>query len=248
MAVTVHLLGTGGGFSDGGRTTTMLAFEADGSVLVVDCGGDAVRQLQAAGVALERIDALFVTHEHPDHCGGFPLFVEKIWLSGRARPIPVVGIAPAVSQARRLWECFETGSWSVPPLDWREVPHEEGALAWSDGPWHVTVAPGVHSVPVVGLRVEHRCSGRVIAYSCDTERCAPITRLAAGADLLLHEATGEFGGHTTAKQAAETALEAGARRLVLVHLPPDASEDDLAQARAVFPGAEYGRDLGRYEV
>lgn len=248
MSVVVHLLGTGGGFSDGGRTTTMLAFEAGGSVLVVDCGGDAVRQLQAAGVDLDAIDALFVTHEHPDHCGGFPLFIEKIWLSQRNRPIPVVGIEAAVGQARRLWESFDTSSWTVPPIDYRIVAHEEGAVAWSEGPWHVTVAPGVHPVPVVGLRIEHRPSGKVIAYSCDTERCEPITRLARGADLLLHEATGGYGGHTTARQAAEAGVEAGARRLVLIHLPPNASADDLAEAREVFPGAEYGSDLGRYEV
>jgi ribonuclease Z len=100
----------------------------------------------------------------------------------------------------------------------------------------------------VGLRVEHRPSGTVVAYSCDTEKCGAITRLARGAHLLLHEATGGFGGHTTATEAAEVAAEAGAARLVLVHLAPHPSADDLAAARAVFAATEYGEDLGRYEV
>ncbi|HEX6912510.1 MAG TPA: MBL fold metallo-hydrolase, partial [Longimicrobium sp.] len=79
----VHLLGTGAGVSGPERTTTMLAFESGGHAVVVDCGGDAIQRLMAAGVDPAGIEALIVTHEHPDHVAGFPLFMEKIWLLGR---------------------------------------------------------------------------------------------------------------------------------------------------------------------
>lgn len=245
----LHLLGTGAGFSDARRTTTMLAFAAPGSCVVADCGGDVVQRLQASGVELDTIAALVVTHEHPDHVAGFPLFMEKIWLSGRRRPIPVIGIAPAVAQARRCWEAFPVvAGWpDVPPIEWREVAHEEGAVVLEDETWRITAAPGIHGVPVIGLRVEERASGRVAAYSCDTEKSDAITRLSRGADLLVHEATGDFPTHASARQAAEVARDAGARRLVLVHLPPDPRDEDLAAAREVFPGAEWGEDGGRYE-
>ena len=96
---TLHLLGTGAAFSDPSRTVTMLAFESGGSVVVVDCGGDVVQRLLTAGIGPDQVEALIVTHEHADHAGGFPLFMEKIWVGGRRRPIPVYGIAPALAQA-----------------------------------------------------------------------------------------------------------------------------------------------------
>ena len=98
---TLYLLGTGAGLSDGSRTTNMLAFSDQQSSLVVDCGGDVVQRMQAANIDLATITALIITHEHPDHVSGFPLFMEKIWLAGRRHPIPVYGPEAALSQARR---------------------------------------------------------------------------------------------------------------------------------------------------
>lgn len=244
---TLHLLGTGAALSDASRTTTMLAFESGGSALVVDCGGDVVQRLMAAGIGEDAVEALIVTHEHADHVGGFPLFMEKIWLAGRRRPIAVHGPPTALSQARRIWEAFETGGWEgVPEILWREVALEEGAPVLESDAWRVTAAPGTHSVPVIGVRVEDRRGGGVAAYSCDTEESDAIARLARGAELLVHEATGGFGGHTTVEGAARVAARAEAGRLVLVHLPPEIDDGELARAREVFPGVELGEDGARH--
>ena len=245
----LHLLGTGAGFSDAARTTTMLAFEHRGGVLVVDCGGDVVQRLQASKVDLDAIEALVVTHEHADHAGGFALFMEKIWLSGRRRPIPVYGPEPALAQARRVWEAFDTKTWKdVPEIQYRRVALEQGAEVLRNERWHVTAAPGVHPVPVIGLRVE-AAGGGVLAYSCDTDRADSIVELAKGADLLVHEAMKEkFKGHTTYEEAAHVAREAGVKRLVLVHLPPGAQDADLDEARRIFENTELGGDGGRYEL
>lgn len=241
----VHLLGTGAGASDGGRTTTMLALENVGRVVLVDCGGDVVQRMQASGLDPLSLEAMIVTHEHPDHCAGFPLFIEKIWLLGRKEPIPVYGIAPAIDQARRIWEAFDTRTWTVPPIEWREVAHDEGAEVFSNARWRITAAPGIHSVPVIGLRAEDALGEGVLAYSCDTAPSEVITRLARGATLLIHEATGtSLGGHSTAEEAAAIAKEAGAERLVLVHLPAGAHDAQLATAREVFSRVELGADGG----
>ncbi len=245
MAV-LHLLGTGAAVSDPGRTTTMLAFEHRGSTVVVDCGGDVVQRVMACGIDPDAIEALVVTHEHPDHVSGFPLFMEKIWLLGRKRPIPVIGIDAAIGQARKALEAFDTSGWDLPEIDWRRVEHRAGAEVLSNERWRITAAPGIHPVPVVGVRVEAVGAG-VAAYSCDTEKSAEIVALSRGADVLVHEATGDFGGHTSNEGAAEVARDAGARRLVLVHLPPYPKEEDLAEARKIFPRIEYGEDGGRYE-
>ncbi len=245
----VHLLGTGAGVSGPERTTTMLAFESGGHVVVVDCGGDAIQRLMAAGVDPAGIEALIVTHEHPDHVAGFPLFMEKIWLLGRRRPLDVYGIRPALDQARRAWNAFRTDGWEgVPEIVEHEVAHEPGAHVLSNERWRITAAPGIHGVPVVGIRVEDPAGGGVCAYSCDTAQSPLITELARGADLLVHEATGTTqGGHTTYEQAAQVARDAGAGRLVLVHLPFGVTDGDLAEARTVFADVRLGEDGARHD-
>jgi ribonuclease Z len=219
------------------------------ATLLVDCGGDVLQRLLESGTSLDSIAGLIVTHAHPDHTAGFPLFMEKIWLSGRERPLPVCGIEPALEQVRRTWDAFEPvhRGWDAPEIDWRPVPHEPGATAWDDPRWHVSAAPVDHGdMPNVGLRFEHRATGRVAAYSCDTARSPAVVDLAANADLLVHEANGDFEGHSTAEDAAAVAEAAGARRLVLVHLPAGDKSPSLKAARTRFSATELGDELGAY--
>lgn len=251
--MTLYLLGTGAAVSDAHRTTTMLAVATDGpsgrSTLAIDCGGDLVQRLMAAEIDLGTLDGLVVTHEHPDHVSGFPLFMEKIWLTGRKRPIPVFGVAAALSQARRVWEAFETSGWDVPEIDWREVAHEPGAPVLDDEAWRVTAAPADHPVPTIGLRIEEKATGRVLAYSCDTAPSDAIAQLARGADVLVHEANGhQPGTHSSIEEAADVAAKANAGRLLLVHLPPGLTDDDLEAGRQRFPAVRLGEELGVYEV
>ena len=245
---TLHLLGTGAAYSGPERTTTMLAFQTAGSVVLVDCGGDVIQRLLAAGADPDRIAVLVLTHEHADHVGGFPLFMEKIWLAKRRRPITVCGPGPALAQARRIFEAFDTSGWEgLPEIDWQTTSLDEGAAVWSDEHWRITAAPGSHSVPVMGIRVEDVRGGGIAVYSSDTSRSDAIARLAHAADLLVHEATGEFSGHTSPQDAAHVAKQAGVGRLVLVHLPPETAAEDLAEARESFPELYLGEDGARYD-
>jgi ribonuclease Z len=251
---TLHLLGTGAALSYLHRTTTMLAVSDDANprrTLVVDCGGDVLQRLQACGPIIDSVNALVVTHAHMDHTSGFPLLMEKVWLDGRHRPLPVVGIEPALAQAERLWDAYEPvhEDWEgIPPIDWREVPHERDATVWDKAPWTVTAAPVNHGdTPNVGLRFEHNPTGRVLAYSCDTAPSDNVVHLAQNADVLVHEANGTPGdNHSTATEAAEAARAAEVDHLLLVHLPPGDKREVLAEARSVFPNTDLGDELGSY--
>jgi ribonuclease Z len=245
---TLHLLGTGAALSDATRTTTMLALQSADSLIVVDCGGDVVHRLLSAGLDLGGIDLLILTHEHPDHVSGFPLFMEKIWLSRRDRPIHVRGPHAALDQAKRIFGAFDTSGWEgLPDIVWREVELSEGAIVWDTDPWKITAAPGKHSVPVIGIRAEERETGSVVAYSSDTERSDEIARLAEACEILVHEAGGDFSGHSSAQDAAHVARQAGAGKLILVHLPPDLSDADLDEARQSFDPLEVGEDGASYD-
>ena len=100
--------------------------------------------------------------------------------------------------------------------------------------------------------------GKSIAYCLDTRPCAMSVELARDVDLLIHEATytDEFAveaqtyGHSTAAQAARTARDAGARRLLITHFSsryPDATPL-LLEARAIFPETALAEDLIEIEV
>ncbi len=244
--MTVHFLGTGSAHTSADRTTTMLAVESGGSFFLVDCGGDAVHRLLRAGLEPAAVEAVVLTHEHPDHLSGFPLLVEKLWLLGRRAPIPVYGLARTIEVARGLFGLFDTRGWvGVPAIEYVEIAGTAGAPVFERGPFRVVASPVVHPVPTVGLRVE--ADAAVLAYSCDTSPCAAVVNLARGATLLVHEATGHLPGvHSSAEEAAACAAEAGARRLVLVHLPPELP--DLSPARVVFEATDWAVEGGRLAV
>jgi len=112
----------------------------------------------------------------------------------------------------------------------------------------------VHSLDVVGPPRP----GKSIAYCLDTRPCPMSVLLARDVDLLIHEATytEEFAveaqtyGHSTAAQAARTARDAGAHRLLITHFSsryPDSSPL-LQEARAVFPDTIVAEDLVEIEI
>jgi ribonuclease Z len=96
-------------------------------------------------------------------------------------------------------------------------------------------------------------SGRTVAISGDTRPTAALAEASAGADLLVHEATFTEDErdraletrHSTAREAAQVALAAGVRRLVLTHLSARFStawQELLDEARAVFAETMVAKD------
>ena len=99
--------------------------------------------------------------------------------------------------------------------------------------------------------------GRKVVISGDTAPCE-MTRVAAHeAELLVHDASfadeeiarAAETGHSTGRQAAELAAEAGVKLLTLVHISSRYDvRDVLAEAREVFPNAEAPRDFDVVEI
>jgi len=101
-------------------------------------------------------------------------------------------------------------------------------------------------------------AGWKIVYSIDTRPCDAVVRLADGADLLIHDSTFDDSmedragayGHSTARQAAEVASRAGARRLLLTHISAMYKDARplLDQARMVFGEVTLAEDLMTLEL
>jgi len=100
--------------------------------------------------------------------------------------------------------------------------------------------------------------GRKIVYTGDTRPFKKLIKLAANADILIHDATlddslmekAEEDGHSTPSQAAENAKKAKVKQLILTHI--SARYDDptilLEQAKRIFKRVKVAEDLMEIEV
>ena len=246
--MTVHLLGTGSAHAGPDRTTTMLAVEHEAHVVLVDCGGDAVQRMLACGLDPLAVDAIILTHEHPDHISGYPLLIEKLWLMGRRDALDIYGPAPTLEKARAVFAIFDTLHWQgLPERRFHPVVMEPGAPVVRLGGLTISAAPVDHPVPTIGLRFTTEAG--TLVYSCDTAHSEAVVALAMGADVLIHEGTGSLSGvHSSPAEAADVAARAGVGRLVLVHAPVGASDEDLTDARAIFDETTWGQDGGQVSV
>jgi ribonuclease BN (tRNA processing enzyme) len=204
--------------------------------LVLDLGNGAVGALQRY-TGLSDVDAICVSHLHSDHCMdliGYSVYQNKHPDGPRPR-IPVYGPAGAQDRLSRA-----LGSERLGMADAFEFATLTPGTT-EIGPVRVTTGHMDHSVETFGFRLEH--DDRTLAYSGDTGPTGELVTIAAGADVLLCEASFVDGPdlpsglHLTARQAAEHAAWAGVGELVLTHLVPwnDATVS-FAQASEAFVG------------
>lgn len=205
--------------------------------LVLDLGSGALGSLQRYA-DLRTIDAVAITHLHPDHCldlCGFYV-VRKYHPAGHMGRIPVYGPPGTAERVARAYDMAREPGMSA-EFDFREY---DGA-SFEIGPFVVETTLVDHPVDTYALKVsEGGCS---FVYSGDTGPCGSLGELATGSDLLLAEASFLEDGdnpdhvHMSGRDAALTAAKAGVDRLVLTHIPPWHDSDTvLAEAEPHFTG------------
>jgi len=114
---------------------------------------------------------------------------------------------------------------------------------YEDEDFHVATLPSRHAIVGMCGRLTDRGTGVVIGFSGDTGPRPGLAEFFQGVDLLIHEASvpsstpdsGLRGDHSRATDAARVALEAGVKRLRLIHLREAHREESLAAAQAIFP-------------
>jgi ribonuclease BN (tRNA processing enzyme) len=219
--VNAWLLGCGGWIPSETRET-MCVLVRDGEHALILDAGSGLRLAPPYLEGVERVD-IALTHFHLDHVSGLAhlptlpvvpsIWAPGAWLYGRPSEEILGPYSPFEKTIRELGEQQRIGGFDVRAR--AQLRH-----------WH----------PTAGLRVGDR-----LALLTDTAYDPGSAAFARGVDHLLHEAWGTEGdeGDASAAEAAQVARDAGARRLTLVHMAPDADEAALlAQA----PGATLGRD------
>lgn len=214
--------------------------------LVLDLGNGALGALQRH-ISLDDLDAVMVTHLHPDHvvdlCG--------LYVTRKYRPagpfrhrLPVYGPEGTADRLRMMYH----------GIDRHGMEREFDILGIADGepielgPFTVTPYRVNHPVEAYGFRVEsHAGEGaraRVLAYTGDTDSSDALIPMLKDADLALMDSAFIDGRdhtpdiHLSGSRAAQAALDAGGvQRLMLTHIPAwNDPEVCRAQAAAIWPG------------
>jgi ribonuclease BN (tRNA processing enzyme) len=235
MQVTV--VGWAGSFPGPDSPASCYLIDTGDFRLVLDLGNGAVGALQRYA-ELADVDAICLSHLHADHCIdmlGYSVF-QNYHPAGPRPRIPVYG--PPGTQDRLAIALGAEHLGMADAFDF--IGLVPGTI--EIGPIRVITSRMDHPVETFGFRLEH--AGQVLAYSADTGPTDEVVRLAAGADVLLCEASFLDGPdlppglHLTARQAAEHAARAGVAELVLTHLVAwNDSRVSLAQASESFGGS-----------
>jgi ribonuclease BN (tRNA processing enzyme) len=234
MRLTV--LGGCGAWPAAGAACSGYLLEHDGYRVLVDPGYAVLPKLLTRIGATE-VDAVVVTHGHPDHCADLnPLLRARTMADDPPPALPVYSPPGAVDRVLALDRPAMTAGAYLPRAF---TPGEEFEV----GPFAVRTWLLPHFVPNAGLRMA--AGGRVVAYTGDTGPAPELIDLARDVDVYLAEAThpeevpaDNAKYLSSAVQAGETAARAGAGQLVLTHLWPGTDpEIALAAAARGYGGA-----------
>lgn len=213
---------------------------------VVDTGLGAYRSLSEARADLRAIRRVFITHWHHDHFIGLAglLFGLGHGRPGAENHLEVYGPRAGFEEKMAAVLAFLGAAQTpgiVPQLKY--FPLHSGD-AFPVGAYRVRVLALKHSVASLAYRFDE--NERPLLTLCgDTAPHPPLVDFSRDCRLLVHEAShpADFAaedpkrGHSTAREAATLARDAGAGSLALIHFPAADRQKRLDQALPIFSGS-----------
>ena len=241
-AARLIVLGSGTAVPRADRATSCyLVDDGAGTVLLVDCGPGALHRAAAAGYPLPALDAVLLTHVHPDHCAdlvALQFALRSPLGEPRPRPLRVYGheaVGLLVARLRNAWP-----EWLVPGPDRFELVEVEPGPVTLAGKTTAAAFRVAHHASSLGWRLTLP-DGFVLAFSGDATEGADLLALGREADLFVLEAAvpaeAAVPGHLDPARSGRVAAACRARHLLLTHFYPEVLEQPIAAlARQGFEG------------
>lgn len=200
----ITLLGTGGPRPDPDRHGPAAVVNIGDAYLLFDSGRGVVLQMVRAGIPLDRVNPVFVTHHHYDHIGDLADVMLTSWLMGRQHDLQILGPPGTTSIVNALLtqvydKDIEFRDKGEPAIvgGWKPVVGTDilSGLVYDSGTWQVYAEMAKHGHDLhlpeafkhrwvcLGYRLE--AEGKVVVISGDGVACEGLDRLAKDADVLV---------------------------------------------------------------
>ena len=293
----VTILGCGSATPSPKHFTSSQTVEIRGKLFMVDCGEGTQIQLRRSHVAFGRINHIFISHLHGDHCFGLLGMISTFGLLGRTAPL-------FIHAPQELWSIFEKElAFYYPDLEFKVEflgfdPGQQ-TVVYQDRSLSVTAFPLKHRVPCAGFLFQEKPTAdhldraaadyfgvpqwdynrikeggdfttpdgeliphsrltkpaeavRSYAYCCDTAYNPSMIPLIKGASMIYHDCTyssqdaerAKKHFHSTSADAARTAVQAQAGKLVLGHFSARYTDENilLEEAQDIFPNTILAKE------
>ena len=286
----LHILGCGSALPTTRHFATSQVVNLREKLFMIDCGEGAQMQLRKSRLKFSRLNHVFISHLHGDHCFGLLGLISTFGLLGRTAELHIHSPKGMEELFAPMLDFFcKNMSYKV---TFHEFETQQPVVVYEDRSMTVTTIPLRHRIPCCGFLFEEKqCPNHIIremidfyqvpvyelnrikngedfvtpegdvipnsrltrpsdpprkyAYCSDTIYLKKIAEQICGVDLLFHEATfaqsekarAKATFHTTAAQAAQLALDAQVKRLVIGHFSARYEEEQvlLKEAASVFP-------------
>jgi len=264
----VILLGTGTPNPEPQRMGPAVAVVSGDRVYLVDCGPGVVRRAAEAGLKMEQLTRVFVTHLHSDHTAGYPDLILTPPNSGRSEPLEAFGppgLHQMTSHITAAWkedlDIRLHGTQPVEPRGFIVEAHDvKPGEVYRDAGVRVVAFAVAHGAWKYAYGYRFEAPDKTIVISGDTTYSKSLIQAAKGCDILVHEVYSEKGlenrtpdwqryhsaYHTSAPDVGRVAAEVKPKKLVLYHLLPmgQTPEEVVGEVRRYFDGEViYGSDL-----
>lgn len=220
MRLTV--VGCGDAFGSGGRLQTCYHVDANGHRFLIDCGATAIIGLNRLGLDANAVETIFISHLHGDHFAGLVWWLlHAQHVSRRTAPLTVTG--PEGLEARFIAAAealFPRSTTVARRFDLRFMEYRK-ETPLSVGPVRVTPFEVLHpsGAPPYALRFE--VSGKVLAFTGDSEWVESLVPAGQGADLYIMECYGfdvDVRYHMSWRTIERHLPRIGAKRVLLTHM------------------------------
>ncbi|MEH7354783.1 MBL fold metallo-hydrolase [Neobacillus drentensis] len=231
MKLTV--IGFWGGYPKQNGASSGYLLEHEGFHLLIDCGSGVLSKLQNI-IQPEELDAVIISHYHPDHIADIGVLQHARLIQGLlSKEFPTL---PLYSHKFDQHEFVKLTYKNIT----KGFAYDPNSTL-SIGPFQFSFLKTNHSVPCYAMRIE--AAGKTIVYTADSSFKEEFIEFSRGADVLLCECNlyghqnGKSAGHMNSVEAGQFAHKADVKQLILTHLPQYGNLADLiTEASSKFTG------------
>ncbi len=228
----ITILGSGTCVPSLKRSSCSVLLRDQTHTFLLDAGPGTMRRLLQAGVAINEVDVILLSHFHPDHCAEIPpfLFATKYPGFKRKKKLTIMGGTGVKKLLDKMNSTFgRTMALSEEFFEIKELLEGDNTPA------------KIGTITIDHAKVEHKNESRAyrftdskgfsIVYSGDTDYSENLIELSKNADILICESAlpdnEKVKGHLVPSLAGEIASKAKVKKLVLTHFYPECDSIDI---------------------